>query len=253
LDRRQEKKRQKRLINFVRYFWDVLEPVQPFVEGWCLEALCEHLEAVTAGKINRFLANVPPGFMKSLLVNVFWPAWEWGPMDLGHMRYVTFSYASHLTERDNAKFRDLVKSKKYQDMWGDRIQLVEDGKVKVSNTKTGWKFASSVGGVGTGERGNRIICLPYEARVLSDIGEIAIGEIVEKRLQIRVLSFDHESERAEWQSILEYETNPAGDYVEIELVTGEKLVCTSDHLVFTVASGYKRADELTPNDEVLIV
>jgi len=157
LRRREERKRQTRLINFVRYFWDVLEPVQPFVEGWCLEGLCLHLEAVTAGKIPRLLANVPPGFMKSLLVNVFWPAWEWGPMDLGHMRYVTFSYAAHLTERDNAKFRDLVKSKKYQDMWGDRVQLVEDGKVKVSNSKTGWKFASSVGGVGTGERGNRVI------------------------------------------------------------------------------------------------
>ena len=157
MDRRQEKKRQRRLINFVRYYWDVLEPVAPLVEGWCLEALCLHLEAVTEGKIPRLLANVPPGFMKSLLVNVFWPAWEWGPMGLTHMRYVTFSYAAHLTERDNAKFRDLIKSKKYQDMWGDRVQLVEDGKVKVSNSKTGWKFASSVGGVGTGERGNRVI------------------------------------------------------------------------------------------------
>jgi hypothetical protein len=28
---------------------------------------------------NRLLINVPPGFMKSLLVDVFWPAWERGP------------------------------------------------------------------------------------------------------------------------------------------------------------------------------
>jgi hypothetical protein len=35
-----------------------------------------HLEAVTFGDINRLLINVPPGFMKSLLVNVFWPAWD---------------------------------------------------------------------------------------------------------------------------------------------------------------------------------
>ena len=25
------------LIEFVRYFWRVLEPVTPFVDGWCLE------------------------------------------------------------------------------------------------------------------------------------------------------------------------------------------------------------------------
>lgn len=157
LGRRQEKKRQRRLINFVRYFWDVLEPVEPLVDGFALEAMCEHLEAVTDGRIKRLLINVPPGFMKSLLTDVFWPAWEWGPMDLGHMRYVAFSYAAHLTERDNAKFLALLQSQKFVSMWGDRFDLVEQGKVKVSNTRTGSKFASSVGGVGTGERGNRVI------------------------------------------------------------------------------------------------
>jgi hypothetical protein len=34
---------------------------------------------------------------------------------------------------------------------------VLDGEKKVSNTKHGWKLATSVGGVGTGERGDRII------------------------------------------------------------------------------------------------
>jgi predicted phage terminase large subunit-like protein len=156
-ERREEKKSHARLINFVRYFWDVLEPVEPFVDGWVLEGLCEHLEAVTRGDITRFLANVPPGFMKSLLTDVFWPAWEWGPMGLGHLRYVAFSYAAHLTERDNGKFLTLLQSKKFQDMYGDCFDLVEQGKVKVSNSRTGSKFASSVDGVGTGERGNRVI------------------------------------------------------------------------------------------------
>src|SRR4029077_8866993 len=102
--------RQGGLIAFVRHFWHVLEPETPFVDGWPLWAMCEHLEAVTRGDINRLLMNVPPGSMKSLLVNVFWPAWEWGPMTLSHLRYVTFSYSASLTERDNGKFRDLVTS-----------------------------------------------------------------------------------------------------------------------------------------------
>src|SRR5882672_4660812 len=93
--------RQGGLIAFVRYFWHILEPETPFVDGWVLWAMCEHLEAVTAGKITRLLINVPPGSMKSLLVNVFWPAWEWGPMGKSHFRYVTFSYSASLTERDN--------------------------------------------------------------------------------------------------------------------------------------------------------
>ena len=65
------------LLDFVRLTWRAIEPARRFVEGWVLGAMCEHLEAVTAGEITRLLINVPPGFMKSLLVNVFWPAWEW--------------------------------------------------------------------------------------------------------------------------------------------------------------------------------
>lgn len=152
--------RQGGLIAFVRYFWPILEPETPFVDGWPLWAMCEHLEAVTAGKITRLLMNVPPGSMKSLLVNVFWPAWEWGPMGKSHFRYVTFSYSASLTERDNGKFRDLVTSDGYRRLYGGGergVSVRNKTTLKVYNTRTGWKLASSVGGVGTGERGDRII------------------------------------------------------------------------------------------------
>jgi len=145
------------LLSFVRYFWPVLEPGTQFIDGWALEALCEHLEAVTFGEITRILINVPPGFMKSLLTDVMWPAWEWGPMEMPHIRYVAFSYSSSLTERDNDKFKTLITSSEYQSMYGSVVQPVKIGEKKVSNTKHGWKLASSVGGVGTGERGDRII------------------------------------------------------------------------------------------------
>lgn len=145
------------LLSFVRHFWHVLEPATPFQEGWALEAICEHLEAVTYGEVHRLLINVPPGFCKSLLVDCFWPAWEWGPMQMPHLRYVTFSYSSRLTERDNGRFSSLILSPEYQAMYGDTVIPEKIGDQKVSNTSRGWKVASSVGGVGTGERGDRII------------------------------------------------------------------------------------------------
>lgn len=145
------------LMAFIRYYWHVLEPVTPLKEGWALEAICEHLEAVTFGEVDRLLINVPPGFMKSLLTDVFWPAWEWGPMNLANLRYVAFSYSSHITERDNDKFGLLISSPEYQAMWGDRVRVRKLGKTEVSNRKHGRKFATSIGGVGTGERGDRII------------------------------------------------------------------------------------------------
>lgn len=164
--------RQGGLIAFIRYFWPILEPETPLVDGWVLWAICEHLEAVTFGDITRLLINVFPGAMKSLTTDVFWPAWEWGPCGLTHNRYVAFSYSASLTERDNDRFRALISHASYQRLYGplgtSRVKVTDKsiGPVvelrnktitKVMNTATGWKLASSVGGVGTGERGDRII------------------------------------------------------------------------------------------------
>jgi hypothetical protein len=96
------------------------------VDGWPLEAICNHLEALTFGDIpsNRLLINVPPGFMKSLLVDVFWPAWEWGPCNMPYLRYIAFSYSDAITTRDNNKVVRLIQSPAYQQLRGDRFRMV---------------------------------------------------------------------------------------------------------------------------------
>jgi predicted phage terminase large subunit-like protein len=144
------------LLSFVRYFWHILEPGRKFVDGWPLEAICEHLEAVTYGEITKLLINVPPGFMKSMLVDVFWPAWEWSAMKMPHLRYVAFSYSASLTERDNGKFRDLMAHSDFKLMYPE-IRLRKTGETKITNYDHGYKLATSIGGVGTGERGDRVI------------------------------------------------------------------------------------------------
>src|SRR5271169_3880556 len=125
--------RQRGLIDFIRYFWDVLEPETAFVDGWPLWAMVEHLEAVTFGEIKRLLINVFPGAMKSLLTDCFWPAWEWGPMGKAHYRYVTFSYSQMLTMRDNDRFRSLITSPKYQTLYGIEARA-QWGKREVSKS-----------------------------------------------------------------------------------------------------------------------
>jgi hypothetical protein len=42
------------LMHFVRYFWEVLEPETPMVEGWPMVAVCQHLEAIAYGEIRKF-------------------------------------------------------------------------------------------------------------------------------------------------------------------------------------------------------
>ena len=145
------------LLSFVRAFWHILEPETPLVEGWTLAALCDILMAVTDGHLTRLIINVPPGFMKSLMLNVFWPAWEWGPQDMAHLRYLSASYSASLTERDNGRLARLITDETYQRLWGDRVKLTKDGVGKLETAKTGWKLATSVGGTTTGERGDRVL------------------------------------------------------------------------------------------------
>jgi predicted phage terminase large subunit-like protein len=144
------------LLSFTRYFWHVLEPGKEMVEGWVLEAICEHLEAVTYGEIKRLLITVPPGCSKSLLTDVFWPAWQWAT-GRARNRFVAFSYSSGLTERDNGRFRDLIMHPEFQAMYADQFVLRKVGETRITNDKHGWKLATSVGGIGTGERGDIII------------------------------------------------------------------------------------------------
>src|SRR5258708_32851732 len=90
---------EKSLISFVDYVWPVVEPAIPFVKGWAISAIAEHLEAVTRGEIKKLLVNVSPRFTKTLLKDVMWPAYEWGPQNKPWYRYVCASDFNHLTQQ----------------------------------------------------------------------------------------------------------------------------------------------------------
>lgn len=145
------------LDGFVHEAWHILEPKAKLVWGWPLQAMADHLEAVTRGDIVRLLTNCPPGLMKSLLHSVFWPAWEWGPAGLPHMRYLASSYSQDNVMRDNTKMRRLVESEWYQSLWPEvRMASDQNAKGKFENTASGGRegrpFASMTGG-----RGDRVI------------------------------------------------------------------------------------------------
>lgn len=139
---------------FVRSAWHVLEPETPYVEGWHIDAICQHLEAVTWGYIQHLLANVSPGSMKSLLFSVFWPAWEWGPVNRPHLTYMSGSYEQTLAHRDNRRMRRLVSSEWYQARWP--LELTKTGDELFENAKGGERRARAFNSM-TGGRANRLI------------------------------------------------------------------------------------------------
>lgn len=145
------------LLAFIRMFWRVLEPEKKLIEGWVLNCLCDTLMAITDGHLTRVCINVPPGSMKSSLLNVFWCAWEWGPQDMAHLRYLSASYSTSIPERDNVRFARMINDPVYQKCWGHRVKLVREGAEVVENSRTGWKRVTSTGGGTTGWRGDRML------------------------------------------------------------------------------------------------
>lgn len=144
------------LAAYTRAAWHVLEPSSELKWGWSLDAICEHLEAVTHGDLKRLLMNVPPGCMKSLLTGVLWPSWEWGPMGKPGLRYLGTAHKQELGVRDNLKCRRLIQSDWYQKRWPIKLTGDQNAKTKFENSSTGFREAMAFTSM-TGSRGDRVI------------------------------------------------------------------------------------------------
>jgi predicted phage terminase large subunit-like protein len=163
------------LLSFAEQAWEIIEPTAKFEKNWHLEAIAEHLEAVSAGEIQNLLVNMPPGCCKSILVSVIWPAWDW-LLDPS-LRILGASYGEDLAVRDARKTRDIITSDWYQDRW-PHVKLVkgDDQKTKYSLTARGWRMATSVGGRATGEHPDRkIVDDPHSAKQAASDAERTTG------------------------------------------------------------------------------
>jgi hypothetical protein len=143
------------LYEFVRQGWPVVEPGKPFVPGWHIEAICEHLEAVTRGDIRNLLIMVPPGCTKTTTVCVAWPAWEW--ISYPETRWLYSSYSLPRAQ-DAARLRSLLlRSSWYRGHWGSRFRLTTTADTEAHNDKVGWCKCVSVQSGTTGEHGDRLV------------------------------------------------------------------------------------------------
>jgi hypothetical protein len=156
LRRLKAEKARRSLKEFVIQAWPILEPETPFADGIHIDAICLHLQAVTEGRIQNLIINVPPGHAKSLLTSVFWPAWVW--IDHPEARWLFSSYREPLATRDSLKCRRLIESDWYQENWGDRYQLAGDQnqKHRFENDRTGYRVVVPMS-AGTGERGDYVV------------------------------------------------------------------------------------------------
>ena len=151
------------LYVFLRNAWKYIDP-STWRDGWPIEAVAEHLQAVVDGEIKRLIINIPPRMGKSSITSVALPAWtwaqsNWGPTSGPGVQFLHASYANQLSLRDSVKCRRLLESPWYQGLWGHRFKLNSDQNTKsrFSNDQGGERLITSIGAAVTGEGGSIIV------------------------------------------------------------------------------------------------
>lgn len=159
----EEKERTKyedSLIEFMKRAWREVES-KPLSLNWHHIEIAEHLEKITYGSIRNLIINIPPRHTKTLLANVFWPAWIWCraeilPLSGPQVKFLCVSYGAILSEEIALKMRRLVMGDWYQRMWGDRVHILEDQKSRANfgNTAGGERMSTSIEGGVLGRGGD---------------------------------------------------------------------------------------------------
>ena len=118
------------LSTFVRCAWPAIDPA-PYVHGWHIDAMAEHLEAVTEGEIKTLVVNVPPRHMKTILL-IMWQAWTWTLPKISNrfnllrgpgVQFLCGAYNTSKAQTDGVKARALIRSPWFQARWGDRVVI----------------------------------------------------------------------------------------------------------------------------------
>lgn len=167
--------------DFVEMAWPCIEPAQAFVPNWHIDAICDHLAAVTKSEIKELIINIPPGHSKSSICSVLWPAWCW--VNNPSLKFITASYSERMASRDCLSMRELIASDWFSLRWGARynesnapnedqdmadavlIHRDRDTQTEYRTTRNGLRFGASVGTAPTGRHAHiQIIDDPVNAR-----------------------------------------------------------------------------------------
>lgn len=144
------------LASFFEHAWPYMEGC-PYVHGFHIDVICEHLEALRNLYIRDLVINVPPRCTKSSILTAFVPwIWTTEPAE----QFICATHSEALSNRDSLKSRLLIESEWYQRLWGDKVKIRRDVRNKhiYANTKYGFRQALSVNSKTTGFGANWILC-----------------------------------------------------------------------------------------------
>lgn len=155
-------KASRRFRDYVRYAWPYVDS-NPLAEGFYIDALAEHLEAVLIAQIRHLIISIRPKLGKSTIGLVLFPNYVWirerqpGTFYGPQTRLFTTSYSDTLCERDSAKARWLLESSWSQSRWPIAMRRDQNQKNEYYNMAGGYRRAVPLRGQITGAGGDIVI------------------------------------------------------------------------------------------------
>jgi predicted phage terminase large subunit-like protein len=148
---------QKSFKPFFVQSWKHIEPGIEFLDNWSIDAICDHLEAVSTGEIQNLVIQIPPRMSKSTIVSVSFPCWQWiqNPSE----KFITASAIEKLVIRDAVRSRRLLNTNWYKELNPDLFLLPDvNQKSRYENNFSGYRITASVSSGITGEGYSILLC-----------------------------------------------------------------------------------------------
>ena len=175
----------RRLSHFVRNAWHVLEPSTPLEWSWHIETIADHVQWMLEQWMGRrphtvtdLDINVPPGSMKSLIVNVFTNAWMWLPENAPDWQLMAMSGSFDVVKRDARKVRRLIKSSWYRESFNIKWELSadQDALTDFANTAGGIRHSQTTNSAVTGQRYHAIF--NDDPNDVKDISDVKLAQVI---------------------------------------------------------------------------
>jgi hypothetical protein len=139
---------------FIELAFLILHPGKTLVHASYIDVLVALMESCAAGRKPRVIVNLPPGFMKSMLISIMYVAWRLGVDPT--LKFVCISYGDDLAHKHSASTRKLMQSPQYRAIFPGTV-LDKKAEEWLTTTKGGYRYATAVGSDITGFRPTEII------------------------------------------------------------------------------------------------
>jgi predicted phage terminase large subunit-like protein len=221
-----------------------------YIFSWHHHLVIEALERVAKGLCRRLMIFLPFQVGKSELSSRLFPAWLMArDPDTAVM---CCSYSGGSAGEFCRDVKRIMEGESYRAAFPESCLPTKADRSRVNTGDrfeiVGRKGVYRAAGVGGGIVGRNFQCFPADTIVITENGATQIESLFRLSYTGRVLSFNHQTQKPEWQRVAASRASHANELYEIRTRSGRVVRATADHRFYVRQCGYREANRLRPGD-----